>query len=153
MSDNAPPNFGPLIGSVILHGADGSCALVGIRYVARGNWHVYTADSLPGLYVASVDGDRAHDDVPVATAKLWGLDRGGEFSGEWCRPAWRRAVDFHTSLVAAEAMVVSLTNFLETIDAHLTVDCRPEVRAAVEKWRASRKAGAMVGSGEEKGNG
>jgi hypothetical protein len=40
---------------------------------------------------------------------------------------------------------------LETIDCHATIDMKPEVRAAIDKWREGRKGGRV--EGKETGNG
>ena len=50
--------------------------IVNIRYKCRDEWHIFTSDDLPGLYVASKDVKKAFEDVPVAVNKLIELDYG-----------------------------------------------------------------------------
>lgn len=42
----------------------------------RSGWHVYTCDTLPGLYVASQDDKKAYNDLPLAIQTLFKLDHG-----------------------------------------------------------------------------
>lgn len=47
-----------------------------VEYKNADGWHVFTAQSLPGLYVASKNPRRAYDDVATAIQMLLKLDLG-----------------------------------------------------------------------------
>ncbi len=45
-----------------------------VRYLARDEWHVFTCEELPGLFVASQDRKLAFSDLPDAIRMLLKLD-------------------------------------------------------------------------------
>lgn len=47
-----------------------------VKYKYADGWHVFASDDLPGLYVASEDGERAFNDIPRAIEMLLKLDEG-----------------------------------------------------------------------------
>lgn len=49
---------------------------VSIQYKYVEGWHIYQAEDMPGLYIASKDDELARQDVPVAIQKLRKLDAG-----------------------------------------------------------------------------
>lgn len=54
-----------------------SSVAVRYKYTLDG-WHVFTADELPGLYVASQDAETAYNDVAPSIEMLLLLDEGVE---------------------------------------------------------------------------
>jgi hypothetical protein len=47
-----------------------------VNYKFAEQWHVFSSDDLPGLYVASRDAERAYKDVGAAIEKLLRLNEG-----------------------------------------------------------------------------
>lgn len=47
-----------------------------VDYKFAEDWHVFSSEALPGLYVASRNAETAYSDVPVAIQKLLFLDEG-----------------------------------------------------------------------------